>query len=125
MTKSPAQLDAEIAEVLAKPRAARSKVALRDLDLLAQAMSFGDISVEDLVPSPRTIARLSPSNIKRSRAAHRRLTALVEQGLLEEGYGDRFAATSAGKDALVAAGFEPNRAGSWLKPGARVPGWAS
>jgi hypothetical protein len=130
MTKTSAQLDADIAEALTKQRTGRDistkrqQVGLRDLDLLAQAMSFGDVSVEDLVPSPRTIARISPSNLKRSRAAWRRLTALVERGLLEEAFGDRFSVTPAGKDALVAAGFEQNRTGYWLKPGRNVPGWA-
>jgi len=111
--------------VVREGHATKRGVGLRDLDLLAQAVSFGDVSVEDLVPSPRTIARLSPSNLKRSRAARRRLVALVERGLLEEAYGDRFVPTTAGKEALVAAGFAPNRAGSWLRPGARVPGWAA
>ena len=117
-----AQLDAEIAEALSKRQS--SKITAHDLNVLAQAASFGNVSVEDLAPSARTVARISPSALKRARAARRRINDLTGRGLLVEVYGDRYEITDAGREALVAAGYAPNRAGSWLKPGARVPGWA-
>jgi hypothetical protein len=119
MTKTSAQLNAEIAEVL------RQKITVHDFNVLAQAASFGDVSIEDLAPSPRTVARISPSLRTRQRAAWRRVEKLVQQGLLTETYGDRYIVTDAGRAALTTAGYAPNRAGSWLKPGARIPGWAS
>lgn len=101
------------------------KINAHDFNVLARAASFGDTSVEDLAPQPRHAPRLSPSHRKRARAARRRIEGLVWQGLLGETTGDRYIVTDAGRAALVAAGFVANRAGYWLKPGARVPGWAS
>lgn len=97
-----------------------------DLNVLAQAASYGDVSVTDLAPSPRTVARVSKTLIKRTRAAQARLRSLAGRGLLVEAgtYGDKYAPSEAGRRALVDAGYSPNAAGEWLKAGARKPSWS-
>ena len=142
--KTPAQLDAEIAAALATPRHAtapvpkltapaltpprppkkRVAVVWADLNVLAQAASFGDISVDDLAPSARTTARVSKTWRERVRAAGARLRNLADRGLLEEGYGDRHTLTEAGRQVLVDAGYAPTATGTWIKPGARRPSWS-
>ena len=142
--KTPAQLDAEIAAALATPRheaasvpkltapaltpprrpKKRVAVVWADLNVLAQAASFGDISVDDLAPSARTTARVSKTWRERTRAAGARLCSLADRGLLEEGYGDRCTLTEAGRQVLVDAGYAPTVTGTWIKPGARRPSWS-
>lgn len=124
MTKTPAQLDAEIAAVLKRPRSKRVVVVWADLNVLAQAASFGNVSVDDLAPSARTTANVSKSWLKRTRAANARLRSLAERGLLEEEYGAKYVITEAGRQALVDAGYAPDAVGRWLKPGARRPSWS-
>jgi hypothetical protein len=120
-----AQLDREIDEVLAKA----IKLHAHDLNVLAQAASFGDISLEDLAPSPRTVARISPTSHKRTRAALCRLEGLVAAGLLEPKGGSRgvgasrYTITNAGRAALTAAGYVQESTGYWLVPGADRPRW--
>ena len=138
--KTTAQLDAEIALALATPRheAASATPALTpprqpkkrvaviwtDLNVLAQAASFGDISVDDLAPSARTTARVSKTWRERVRAASARLRSLADRGLLEEGYGDKYTLTEAGRQVLGDAGYAPIATGTWIKPGARRPSWS-
>ena len=142
--KSPAQLDAEIAAALATPRHAaapvpklaapaltpprrtkkRVAVVWADLNVLAQAASFGDISVGDLAPSARTTARVSKTWRERVRAAGARLRSLADRGLLEEGYGEKYNLTEAGRQVLVDAGYAPTATGTWITPGARRPSWS-
>jgi hypothetical protein len=121
--KRSAQLDREIAEVLAK--APSIKIHVHDLNVLAQAASFGDLSLQDLAPSPRTVARISPTNHKRTRAARHRLDGLVGAGLLETSgiHGSRYTITDAGIAALTAAGYVREPSGYWLVPGAVRPRW--
>jgi hypothetical protein len=133
--KTATQLDREVAEALAgqqpavlalTPRRPKKRVAVvwADLNVLAQAASFGDISVEDLAPSPRTTARVSKTWRERTRAAAERLRSLADRGLLEEGYGDKHTLTEAGRQVLVDAGYAPTASGTWINPGARRPSWS-
>ena len=142
MKTAPAQLDREIAEALATPKheaasvpkiaspapprrpKKRVTVVWADLNVLAQAASFGDISVDDLAPSARTTARVSKTWRERTRAAGARLRGLAERGLLEEGYGDKYTLTETGRQVLVDAGYAPTATGTWIKPGARRPSWS-
>lgn len=123
--KSAAQLDAEIAASLGKLRSKRGAVAAADLNVLAQAATFGDVSVNDLAPQARTASRLSKTYLKRVRAAGARVRGLVERGLLEAGgtYGEKYTVTATGQQALINAGYATNAAGEWIKAGARRPGW--
>lgn len=119
--KTAAQLEREIAEALTRTK----QLGARQLDLLAQAASFGSVSVADLLPRPRTVALLRPERVARERRATARLYELVEAGMLEEVYGDKYEATTAGLAALRSAGFVPGPTGFWIKPGARRPGWTT
>ena len=126
MTKTPAQLDAEIAEVLNAP-AKRVAVPAADLNVLAQAASFGNVSLNDLAPQARAASRLSKTYLTRVRAAGARVRGLFERGLLDAGgtYGEKYEITAAGRQALVDAGYAANAAGEWLKAGGRKPGWSA
>jgi hypothetical protein len=57
-----------------------------DLNVLAQAASFGDISVFTLVPPARTVATVSKTYREKCRRARERLISLVTAGALIEGY---------------------------------------
>jgi hypothetical protein len=124
--KTPAQLDVEIAEALARPRSKRVAVVWADLNVLAQAASFGNVSVGDLAPSARTTANVTKTWLKRTRAASARLRDLADRGLLAEAgtYGEKYVLTEAGRQALVDAGYAPTATGTWIKPGARRPSWS-
>ena len=100
-------------------------------NILAQAASFGDVSVEDIAPSPSTVARASKSlrvrqiSARRSiNALARSINALVAAGLLVEVYGDRFEPTTEGLAALKQRGYVRHHNGAWLRDGARTPSWA-
>lgn len=102
----------------------RRPVTAANLNILAQAASFGDISVFTLVPPARTVATVSKTYRKKCHRAQARLTGLVAAGMLVEGYAERHTITDAGRVALLVAGYVRDEGGSWLKPGARRPGWA-
>lgn len=95
-----------------------------DLNVLAQAASFGDISVFTLVPPARTVATVSKTYREKCHHARERLISLVTAGMLVEGYAERHTITEAGRAALLAAGYKRESNGLWLKLGARRPGWA-
>ncbi len=119
---------AEIAAALKPPpRSKRAAVAAADLNVLAQAASFGNISVDDLAPYARTANRLSKTYLTRVRAAGARLRSLAERELLDAGgtYSEKYVLTAAGRQALVDASYAPNAACEWLKPGARRPSWSA
>lgn len=121
--KTAAQLDTEIAAALKSPQS--KCVAWADLNVLAQAASFGDVSVSDLAPEARKATSISKTYFKRARAAVVRLRDLASRGLLEDQYGEKYEVTAAGRQALIDAGYAPNAGGEWLKPGARRPSWSA
>lgn len=128
MAKTSSQLDAEIAEALTRPlttSTSAKKLDARQLDLIAQAASFGSVNVDDLVPQPRTVATIRPERLKRTRRAAKRLRELAEAGMLVEVYGDKYELTDAGRAALETAGFVKQSTGYWIKPGVKRPGWAA
>jgi hypothetical protein len=133
--KTPAQLDAEIAAALATPAPSaamtprpkkRAAVPWADINVLAQAISFGEVTMDDLAPPARTASSMSKTYRKKTRAAYARLRSLADRGLLEgQGFlGEKYVITETGRQVLVDAGYAPNAGGSWIKPGARRPTWS-
>lgn len=103
------------------------KLTAGQWNVLAHCATYGGTNTQDFAPYPRANGGMySKDQLKKARSFEERARALIDAGLVEDAVrSSDIEILPAGIEALKAAGYEKDCVGHWLRPGKRVPGWAS